>query len=373
MLAEQTLAPLTDTGIFIKLPEDQYRHPGAPTEWWWHIGTLRTDDGRAFGFEVNAVGIATGKPQMIGVGIASITDVQSQQHYAALQYMPISEEWAEADTGKPWQAGLNSPVGYPDSVAIAMAGIEGSVSNLTLKCDFTNKTTGKTCSLSLRLEQQGPPLYVFGSGRSPKCGDGPLPVQQYNFYYSYTNLKATGTLTIDGETFGVRGTTWMDHEYGVFSQPDGKPVQWMLQDLQLQNGLHLSNYVIVKPGDKFTAGVPVDSHATMLVNGESKYVATRTTPLDPQVINGDMYFMQFRVDLLSEGRESVYFMVKTSCTDQVFVDPTGLNSGYEGNGSGRMLLDLDIPGGGKETIELSKGDSWIEQMLYTKLPPAMTF
>ena len=372
MLAEQTLAPLTEGGVFIQLPQDQYRHPGAPTEWWWHIGTLRTDDGRAFGFEINAVGVLTDKTNF-GVAMGSITDVQAQQHYSALQYMPLADSWAETDPAKPWQVGLSSGVGYPDKVAIQMDGIDGSVDHMTVRCDFTSKATGKQCSLNLRFEQQGPPLYVFGTGRSGKAGDGPLPVQQYNYYYSYTNLQATGTITIDGETFGVRGTTWMDHDYGVFSRPDGGPVQWMLQDLQLANGLHLSNYVIVKPGDKFKEGVPVESHATMLVNGESKYVSTRTTPLKPAVINGDTYFMQFRVDLMSAGHETVYFLVDAAVTDQVFKDPTGLNSGYEGNGSGQMLLTLDRPGGGSETVQLSQGDAWIEQMLYTKLPTQMAF
>ena len=41
----------------IELPRDQYAHSGAPTEWWWHVGTLESADGRKFGFEINATGI----------------------------------------------------------------------------------------------------------------------------------------------------------------------------------------------------------------------------------------------------------------------------------------------------------------------------
>ena len=37
----------------LSLPKDMYLHQGAPTEWWWHTGTLRAGN-RTFGFEVSA-------------------------------------------------------------------------------------------------------------------------------------------------------------------------------------------------------------------------------------------------------------------------------------------------------------------------------
>jgi hypothetical protein len=43
--------PASKSAIF--LPADQYLHRGAPTEWWWHVGTLQSGD-RIFGFEINA-------------------------------------------------------------------------------------------------------------------------------------------------------------------------------------------------------------------------------------------------------------------------------------------------------------------------------
>ena len=45
--------PVPPSDVVLRLPQDMYLHEGAPTEWWWHIGTLRAGE-RVFGFEINA-------------------------------------------------------------------------------------------------------------------------------------------------------------------------------------------------------------------------------------------------------------------------------------------------------------------------------
>jgi len=45
--------PVPSSEPVIKLPADQYLHPGAPTEWWWHMGTLKAGE-KTFGFQINA-------------------------------------------------------------------------------------------------------------------------------------------------------------------------------------------------------------------------------------------------------------------------------------------------------------------------------
>src|SRR5437588_4485088 len=45
--------PVHASKVVLSLPKDMYLHVGAPTEWWWSIGTLRSGS-RLFGFEINA-------------------------------------------------------------------------------------------------------------------------------------------------------------------------------------------------------------------------------------------------------------------------------------------------------------------------------
>ena len=60
---------------YIRLPKDHYLHLGAPTEWWWNVGTLRSLD-RTFGFEIQAASF--GK---IAITQVMLTDVGRQRHY----------------------------------------------------------------------------------------------------------------------------------------------------------------------------------------------------------------------------------------------------------------------------------------------------
>ena len=96
----------------LSMPKDMYRHDGAPTEWWWHIGTLRAGD-RVFGFELNAASFA-------GHGFAmtqlSLSDVDAVRHYERTQVYgpaPIGvfsvAKWAEGDPSKDWYARLGDP------------------------------------------------------------------------------------------------------------------------------------------------------------------------------------------------------------------------------------------------------------------------
>jgi hypothetical protein len=73
--------PVPEENVVLSMPDDMYRHDGAPTEWWWHIGTLRAGD-REFGFELNAASF-TG--QDFAMTQLSLTDVQEQTHYQRTQ------------------------------------------------------------------------------------------------------------------------------------------------------------------------------------------------------------------------------------------------------------------------------------------------
>lgn len=104
--------PVPAENVVLSLPKDMYRHKDAPTEWWWHIGTLRAGD-RVFGFEINAA-------SFVGQGFAmtqvSLTDTDTGEHYERTQVYiakPVGSfdvsTWAEGDPAKDWYARLGDP------------------------------------------------------------------------------------------------------------------------------------------------------------------------------------------------------------------------------------------------------------------------
>src|SRR5436853_3391869 len=91
----------------IQLPADHYAHPGAPTEWWWNVGTLQAGD-RTFGFEINADSSAG----QGGFGFTQVmlSDVSNNQHYQqTTPYLPgvfNCATWAESDPTQDWFVAL---------------------------------------------------------------------------------------------------------------------------------------------------------------------------------------------------------------------------------------------------------------------------
>lgn len=334
----------------IILPLDQYAHSGAPTEWWWHVGTLVSDDGRKFGFEINASGMVTYAFTQI-----EITDVQNQRNYQRVTpIIPCPKDWAEYDPTKPWYVKLTAPETNSNGGSIGMQQMNGSPLNMAVQASFNDATSNVVCKLDLQLEQQGPPLLVWGTGCNLVNPEGKTPITRNNYYYSLTHLKAKGTITIGNEIIQVSGITWMDHEYGAFPNGSGgEKVIWLLQDIQMTNDLHLSNYT--KFGVMPQENVPMKSNATLLKNGKSIFVDTITTPMGPIFTSkkGVDYFMKFSVEINCPELLAT-FLVESSYPNQLFNDGAGPDV-YEGVGTVQATLG--------EAQVIVSGNAWIEQNL----------
>lgn len=343
----------------ITLPADQFGHTGAPTEWWWHIGTLHSEDSRTFGFEINATGMQATKnaPYSYAFTQIEITDVENQHNYQNVTvFNPLPADWAEYDTTEQWFVKLGED---NSDGAVSMTAIDGNPLHMHVQATFTDndpETSTKTdCQIDLNFFQQGSPLLVWGNGCNLVDPAGKSPITRNNYYYSLTHLQAAGTIRIGTEEIKVTGLTWMDHEYGAFPNGSTGKVIWLLQDIQLDNGLHLSNYT--KFGVIPQENVPIPSNATLLVDGESIFVNTVTTPLGPTFVSkkGVTYFLRFKIEF--EDYKHLSFMVESSYPDQVFRDPGA--DVYEGVATAQFLFDLTE----KKQIIISQGTSWIEQNL----------
>lgn len=336
----------------ISLPADQYAHSGAPNEWWWHVGTLTSADNRKFGFEINAAGMVDYAYTQI-----EITDVNNQCNYQKVNVViPCPGNWAQYDKAKPWQVQLSGSASSPADGAVSMQAIDGNPLNMNVNASFLDTASNTPCQLHLNFYQLGPPLLAFGTGCQLLVNpSGTTPLTRNNYYYSLTHLQASGTIIIGNEVIEVTGITWMDHEYGAFpSGTPGKPVIWLFQDIQLSNGLHLSNFTNF--GVVPIENVPMKSNASILLqSGESIYVETTTTPMGPVFISkkGVVYYLKFIVEINSP-KLTATFEINSLYPDQLFKDGQGADV-YEGVGS--CFANF----GKKENIV--SGTAWIEQNL----------
>jgi predicted secreted hydrolase len=332
----------------IQLPQDQYAHVGAPSEWWWHIGTLRSGD-RLFGFEINA----TGRPDGGGGGGPSygfaqimLSDVANQAHYQTTSAVsPLPDGWAQSDPAKPWSVAIAGDL--LGKGEISMQAAADNCYDMQVAAQFADQATGTIVRFDVRFVQSGPPLLVWGTGCNEVNPGGKTPLEQNNYYYSFTNLAASGTVSIGGETVAVEGTTWMDHEYGYFGTGQ---VNWVLQDMQLDNGYSLSSFAVNAVPRK---DVAYASKATILgPDGTSRFVDTVTTPRgDPRPSKGDKgvdYYLQMDVAIIDPPAS---LSVISILADQEFPIPG--SAIYEG--AARVTGSFD----GK----LVTGTGWLEEKI----------
>jgi predicted secreted hydrolase len=296
------------------MPDDQYLHPGAPAEWWWHTGTLKGKSAsgeRTFGFEINAVSWMGGAM----FSQVMLTDVTNQLHYMQNATYPSNPQWAESDPSKPWFVRLPSTL-----LSKATVTMDGNQTAAQLQMNVqatlvsqTKATEHQVVTFDLQLSQaisQRPPMLIWGTGIYPSA---PGSLLTNNFYYSLTQLTASGSITMPSlsdphtmETFQVTGVTWMDHEYGFFGSA-ANPVKWILQDVQITDGVFqgvtLSNFATVGAGQAaLVANEPSPSQATVqFPDGTTYFVHTSMTPRDPWVspVSKKLYYMTFQIDLPS--------------------------------------------------------------------------
>lgn len=98
-----------------------------------------------------------------------------------------------------------------------------------------------------------------------------------SLYYSLTRLITEGTLTLDGRTWRVRGSSWMDKEFGS-NQLGPDQVGWDWVSLRLDDGRDLMLYLL---RDK--AGRITHASATLIApDGRARYLAPAAWRLTPE-------------------------------------------------------------------------------------------
>ena len=213
----------------LQFPRDHASHPEYRVEWWYYTGNLESDDGRRYGYQVTffRVGIdpEPSSPSRWAVrdlfmAHLAVTDLDRGRHLVDERLNRAGVGWAGArdDRLEVWNEDWRLTV-------------EGRDHILELRSD------DGSFGVDLRLVEDRAPVLHGQRGFSQKGStEG-----NASHYYSMTRMPTRGVLRVDGETIGVQGASWMDHEFGTsFLEPAQQGWDWF--SLQLEDGTDIMVY-----------------------------------------------------------------------------------------------------------------------------------
>jgi len=188
-------------GRTLAFPRDHGKHPRFQTEWWYFTGNVQSEDGSPWGFQLTFFrrGIIR-KPR------------SNASAWAVRDLYPAHLALTDVKNGKFFHSELLSREGP------GLA--EASVEDLSVRVkDWLAQRLGPKIHISARKDARAldldlvpqKPLVLHGESGYSQKGDSK---DQASYYYSFTRLKAEGTITAEGITHRVSGTAWMDHEFG---------------------------------------------------------------------------------------------------------------------------------------------------------------
>ena len=222
-------------------PRDHWGHDGYRNEWWYFTGHLHDvgDPARSFGFQFTLfrIGLHTGSSDLdsawasrnLLMGHASISDLAGKEHrfseVLARQAPFLAEIAPFPERPVAW---VRAPAGTPGRWTVDWDG-EG------YRFAMRDDRHGIAFDLATRPAK---PLVLQGpNGFSRKApGD-----ERASLYFSFTRLATEGTMTLDGKTYRVRGTAWMDKEFSSNALDEGQ-VGWDWFSLRLRDGRDLMLY-----------------------------------------------------------------------------------------------------------------------------------
>ncbi|MCI0401077.1 MAG: carotenoid 1,2-hydratase [Gammaproteobacteria bacterium] len=230
-------------------PTDYGPHNAYQAEWWYFTGNVVTSLGRPFGFELTffRVALAPGEPvdkspwrtNQLYLAHFALTDVDGEKFYA---YERVSRgalglAGARSDSLTIWLEDWSVRSSETRHFPVILSAAEGNI------------------AIELSLEQ-GKPVVLNGYRGLSQKSSGP---GNASYYYSLTRMPTRGTVRIDGETFAVVGTSWMDREWSTSALgPD--QIGWDWFALQMSDGQEIMFYRLRRQDgstDPYSAGTLV--------------------------------------------------------------------------------------------------------------------
>ena len=221
----------------LEFPKDHGPHPGYRTEWWYYTGNLQAASGEKYGFQLTFFRsqispsadprkwpqpASAWRSRQIYLAHSAISNIFEKEH---LQDELVSREALN-------MAGANQ-IGDATTIFLKNWSAQIGLDRHLLKVDSDR------FSYELTLRPVKSPVLHGNQGYSRK---GATP-ERASCYYSFTRLSAEGRISIGGKSFGVKGSAWMDHEFGTdMLGPGLKGWDWF--SLQLSDHTEVMAFVL---------------------------------------------------------------------------------------------------------------------------------
>jgi len=242
--------------IKFEFPLDLGSHPEFRTEWWYFTGNLTGEGGEEFGYQFTIFRTALSKNKnarnsdwnsnQIYMAHFAVTDINENKFYFDERFSREGNRLAGAQIN-PFKVWLED---------WQVKQIGQSI-NFDLPTLNINAKTERA-EINLTLEAIKPFVLQGDKGLSQKGSQ----VGNASYYYSYTRLKTSGKIILDGKDYEVSGFSWMDREWSTSAlSKDQKGWDWF--SLQLDDNTEIMYYQMRKNDgspDIFSKGVLVDEN-----------------------------------------------------------------------------------------------------------------
>ncbi|MBX3080814.1 MAG: carotenoid 1,2-hydratase [Anaerolineae bacterium] len=212
-----------------KFPQDFGAHPEYQTEWWYYTGNLATSEDRRFGFQLALFrrAITPTMPErssewasnQVYFGDFALTNVGDNQFFATNRFSRGAAGLSGASVDPRFHVWVED---------WSVTALNDDASQLRIKAQ--GETAQGTYAIDLTTTRNKPLVFHGEKGLSRKNAD----VGNASYYFSQTRLITEGTITINGQNFAVKGSSWMDQEFST-SVLGKDAVGWDWFALQLDN------------------------------------------------------------------------------------------------------------------------------------------
>jgi predicted secreted hydrolase len=215
-------------------PRDHGPHPEYQTEWWYYTGNLVASDGRRFGYQLTffrraitptaEARTSEWATNQIYFAHFAISDIKGNTHFS-------TERFSRGAAGLAGATGEPTHTVWIENWRVSQ--VPSPMSTYHLRATDSGLGT-QDMGLDLLLTTEKPPALHGDTGLSQKTN----AVGNASYYFSFTRMQTSGTVTVHGETYTVEGLSWMDHEFGTTGLgPDAVGWDWFSLQLDDQREL----------------------------------------------------------------------------------------------------------------------------------------